>query len=88
MTHHNPLSIPGMKMHCSTETILEHFAIGTLTSLHPLAVAERLETVFPDIEKVVLIDIALSKAAIDIRTSGNRTNRGPCARRDQRRPRN
>ncbi len=59
-------------MHCPTETILKDLAISALTRLHPLAVAERLETIFPDIEKIVLVDVTLSKASVNIGASGNR----------------
>ena len=59
-------------MHRPAETILKDLAISALTRLHPLAVAERLETVFPDIEKIVVVDVTLSKASVNIGSSGNR----------------
>ena len=61
-----------MQMHCPTEAALINLAISALACLHPLAVAERLETVFPDIEKIVLVNVTLSKASVNIGTSGNR----------------
>lgn len=61
-----------MQMHRPAETILKDLAISALTRLHPLAVAERLETIFPDIEKIVLVDVTLSKASVNIGASGNR----------------
>lgn len=61
-----------MQMHCPAETILKDLAISALACFHPLAVAERLETVFPNIEKIVLVDVTLSKASVNIGASGNR----------------
>ena len=58
-------------MHRPAKAILKHFAISALTSFHPLTVAERLETVFPNVQKVVLIDIALRKPTVNIRASRN-----------------
>ena len=43
------------------ETILIVFARGTRTSFGPSAVAERNESVFPDIVKIVAVDIPLRK---------------------------
>ena len=60
-----------MQVHRTAKAIPKHLAISALSSLHPSAIAKRLETVFPNIQKVVLIDIALHKAAVDVRTGGN-----------------
>ena len=59
-------------MHCPTEAALINLAVSTLACFHPCAVAERLETIFPDIEKIVLVDVTLSKASVNIGASGNR----------------
>lgn len=58
-----------MQMHSPTKTITKRFAISTLTLLHPLAVAKRLETVFPNVQEIVLVDVALHIAAVNIRAS-------------------
>ena len=60
-------------MHRATQAILENFAILADASAHPFAVAEDLETVFPDIEEVILIDIALGKASVDVGAGGDAT---------------
>ena len=61
-----------VQMHRPTKAVLEHLAISARALLHPGAVTERLETVFPDIEEIVLINIALHIAAVNVGTSGNR----------------
>ena len=60
-----------MQMHRSAQAILKHLAISTLSRFHPSAVAKRLETVFPNVKKIILIDIALHKATVDVGTGGN-----------------
>ena len=55
-----------MKVHSSTEAILIDFAILADAFSHPIAIAEDLETVFPNVEEVILIDIALGKAPVDV----------------------
>ena len=57
-----------MQMHCPTEAALINLAVSTLACLHPLAVAERLETVFPNVDKIILIDVALGKTTVDVWT--------------------
>ena len=57
-------------MHSTTETLLEVFAGGADSATHPGAVAHELEAVVPNIQQVVLIDIALSEGAVDVRTGG------------------
>ena len=55
-------------MHCSAKAMLEHLAISAGACFHPGAVAERLETVFPHIEEIVLVDIALYITTVDVGT--------------------
>ena len=55
-----------VQMHCSAQAMFEHLAVGARALLHPGTVAERLETVFPDIEEIVLIDVALLEAEADV----------------------
>ena len=62
-----------VQMHRPTKAIPKHLAISALSCLHPLTVTERLETVFPNIQKIILIDVALRKAAIDVGTGRNGT---------------
>ena len=71
MTNHNLPLVFCMEMHRSAKTIPKHFAISTLTLLHPLPVAERLETVFPNIQKIVSVNVALHIAAVNVGASGN-----------------
>lgn len=55
-----------MQMHCPTEAALINLAVSTLACFHPCAVAERLETVFPNVDKIILIDVALGKTTVDV----------------------
>lgn len=71
MAKKNVIRITSMQMHRPAKAIPIHLAVGTLSRLHPSAVTEGLETVFPNIEEVILIDIALREAAVDVGTSGN-----------------
>ena len=71
MANHNLPRILFVEVHRTTEAVLEHIAVGALTRFHPLTVAEGLETVFPDIQEVVLINVALDKSTVDVRTSRN-----------------
>ena len=71
MAHQYPLLVLPMQMHRAAEAVLIHLAISALTRFHPLAVTEGLETVFPNVKEIVLIDITLHEAAIDVGTSGN-----------------
>ena len=71
MTNYDSIFILGMKVHRATETVFKHLAIGALSRLHPLAVTEGLETIFPDIKKVVFINIALHKTSVNVGTGGN-----------------
>ena len=72
MAKKNVIKIACMKVHRPTKAILIHLAVGALPCFHPSTVAEGLETVFPNVKKIVLIDIALRKATVDVGTSGNR----------------
>ena len=73
MANHNPLRVLRMQMHRPAKAILKHLAISALSRLHPFAVTEELKTVLPHIQKVILIDVALDIAAIDVGTSRNGT---------------
>ena len=58
-----------VQMHGTAKTVFVDFAIGTDASTHPAPVAERLETIFPYVEEVVLVDVALNEQlAVDVRT--------------------
>ena len=63
--HHLPLVLR-VEMHCPAEAVLIHLAVGARAMFHPCTVAEGLETVFPNIEEIILIDIALHIAAVDV----------------------
>ena len=71
MANRDPFLPFPMQVHCAAETVLEHLAVGALACLHPRTVTEELETIFPHIEEVVLINVALHEAAVDVRTSGD-----------------
>ena len=71
MANHYLTRVLRMKMHCSAQAIFEHLAISARALPHPGAVAERLKTVLPNIKKIILINIALRKATVDVGTSGN-----------------
>ena len=63
--HHLPL-VFRMEMHGTAKAVLEHLAVSALARLHPSTVAERLETVFPNIQEIVLVNVALHIAAVDV----------------------
>ena len=73
MANQNPLRVFRMQVHCPTEAVLKHLAISALARFHPSAVAERVETVFPNVKEIVLVDVALHKATVNVGTSGNGT---------------
>jgi hypothetical protein len=59
-----------VQVHGSTEAVLIDFAALANSSFHPATVAERLETVFPNVEEVILVDVALDKQLpVDVGTS-------------------
>ena len=60
------------KMHPASEAIFEKPAVAALVFPHPRPVAVRLETVFPHVHEIVLVDIALMIIAPDARTRRNR----------------
>ena len=68
--HHLPLVLR-MQVHRAAKAVLIHLAVGARALFHPCTVAEGLEAVFPNIEEVILIDIALHIAAVDVGASGD-----------------
>ena len=68
--HHLPL-VFRMEMHGTAKAVLVHLAVGARALFHPFTVAERLEAVFPNIKEIILVDIALHIAAIDVGASGD-----------------
>ena len=71
MANHHLSLVFRMEMHGTSKAVLEHLAVGARALFHPSTVAEGLEAVFPNIEEVVLIDIALHIAAVNIGASGD-----------------
>ena len=67
VTSPNLFPKPCPQVHGAAETLLEVFAGGAHSAAHPSAVSHNLETVVPDIQQVVFMDIALSEGAVDIR---------------------
>ena len=70
--HHLPL-VFRMEMHRAAKTVLIHLAVGARALFHPITVAERLETVFPNIKKIILVDVALHITTVNVKTSGDGT---------------
>ena len=58
-------------MHGTAEALLEVFAGGAHAAAHPVAFAHDLEAVVPDIQQVILIDVALFERAVNVRAGGN-----------------
>lgn len=52
-------SVTVTQMHATSLTIAEHVAFTTVLLVHPFSVSIKLETVFPHVHEVVLIDVAL-----------------------------
>jgi hypothetical protein len=71
MAKKNVFRILPAQMHGTTKTILEDFTILTDASAHPIAISEYLETVFPNVEEVIPIDVALGKTPVDVRAGGD-----------------
>ena len=71
MTNRDPFLPLPMEVHRAAKAVFKHLAVGALARLHPSAIAERLETVLPHIEEVVLRDVALHKAAVDVGAGGD-----------------
>ena len=59
-----------MEVHRTSEAVLERLAVSALTRFHPLTVAEELETVFPNVQEIILVDVALHVVAVDVGASG------------------
>ena len=58
-----------VKVHGTAEAVLVDLAVFANACPHPATVSERLETVFPHVEEVVLVDVALNEQlAVDVRT--------------------
>ena len=68
--HHLPL-VFRMEMHGATKAVLVHLTVGARTLYHPSTVAEGLETVFPNIQEIILVNVALHITAVNVRTSGD-----------------
>ena len=60
-----------MKVHSSTQAVFIDFTISALTGLHPLAVAEGLETVFPYIKEIIFVNVPLGKTPVNVRAGGD-----------------
>ena len=58
-------------MHRPAKALPEIFAFPTDSRTHPHAVAHELETIVPHIQQIILIDVALHKAAINVRAGGD-----------------
>ena len=61
----------GSQVHRAAEALLEILAFPAHTRAHPRPVAHDLETVVPDIQQVIPIDVALHVSAVDVGTSGD-----------------
>ncbi len=71
MAKKNAFRILAMQVHGATKAVFIDLAIGALPCLHPGAVTEGLETVFPNVKEVILIDVALSKTPVNVGAGGN-----------------
>ena len=71
MAKKDVLRILAMQVHGATQAIIIDLAIGALSRFHPLAITERLETVYPNVKEVILIDVALGKTSVNIRAGGD-----------------
>ena len=69
--HHLPL-VFRMEMHGAAKAVLVYLAVGARALFHPFTVAERLETVFPDIKEIILVDVTLHIATVNVGAGGNR----------------
>ena len=58
-------------MHTVSLTVAEIFAVRALSCFHPRAVPVLLITVFPHIDKVIFVDVSLSKIASYACARGN-----------------
>ena len=53
-------------MHCTAKTVLKILTLAADPRTHPRAVAHELETIVPHIQKIILIDVALHEAPVDV----------------------
>ena len=58
-------------VHAASLAVSVFFASGTLSGLRPFSVAVNLEAVVPYINEIVLVDVALNKAAVNVWTCPN-----------------
>ena len=66
------LAIAVAQVHTVATAVAEIAARGTLSALHPLAVAVWVVAVFPHVHEVVLVDVALIVVGTYAGTGGNR----------------
>ena len=57
-----------MEMHRAAKTILKRLAVSALTCSHPLTVTEGLETVLPNVQEIIFVNIALDIATVNVGT--------------------
>ena len=53
------LAVVVAQMHATAATVAEIATVGTLVAPHPLAIAIGLETAFPNLHEIVVVDVAL-----------------------------
>ena len=53
-------------MHCTAKTLLKILTLSADPRTRPRAVAHELETIVPHIQKIILIDVALHEAPVDV----------------------
>ena len=71
MAKKNVFRILTMQMHGATQAVFIDLAIGALPRLHPGAVTEGLETVFPNIKEIIFVNVSLSKTPVNVRAGGD-----------------
>ena len=71
MAHQDVLRILPVQVHGTSEAVFEYLAILANACPHPVAVAEDLETVFPHVKEVVMIDVALRETTVDVGAGGD-----------------
>ena len=70
MTHHQRV-VRIVEMHSAALAVPEKIAVGADAGLCPVAVAEFLETVVPDVHEIVCVDVALTEICPNARTCRN-----------------
>ena len=60
-----------MQVHGAAEAVFINLAILADACFHPITVSEDLESIFPYVKEIVLIDVALGKASVDVGAGGN-----------------